>query len=86
MSVGVHWTSIRLSTAVWSFLVEFNCWFGEIPPEVWPESPSDSPVWQACTRKLLDYSSSSRAKNLAFWIGQVQWSPTGVQLEKGGGV
>ena len=86
VSVGVHWTSIRLSAAVQSFLVEFNCWFGEILPEVWPESLLDSLVQQACTGKLLDYSSSSRAKNLAFWIGQVQWSLTRVQLEKGGSV
>ena len=36
VSVGVRRTSVRLSAAVRSFLVEFDCWFGE--------SPTDSPA------------------------------------------
>ena len=31
VSVGVCWTSVGLSTVVWSFLVDFACLFGDIP-------------------------------------------------------
>jgi len=88
VSVGVRRTSIGLSAAVRSFLVEFDCWFGE--------SPTDSPAGKSVgltsptnmhrkvTGKSPDNSSHSRAKNLAFWIGRVRRSPTGVRPEKGG--
>jgi len=88
VSVGVRRTSVRLSAAVRSFLVEFDCWFGE--------SLTDSPAGKSVgltsptnmhrkvTRKSPDNSSHSRAKNLAFWIGRVRRSPTKVQPEKGG--
>jgi len=51
VSVGVRWTSVGLSAAVQSFLVEFDCWFGESPTDSPLESPSDSPVQQTCTGK-----------------------------------
>jgi hypothetical protein len=88
VSVGVRWTSVGLSAAVRSFLVEFDCWFGE--------SPTDSPAGKSVgltsptsmhrkvTGKSPDNSSHSRAKKLAFWIGRVRRSPTGVRPEKGG--
>ena len=42
MSAGVQWTSVRLSGAVRSFLVDFQCWFGDSPADSLLESPSDS--------------------------------------------
>jgi hypothetical protein len=88
VSVGVRRTSVGLSAAVRSFLVEFDCWFGE--------SPTDSPAGKSVgltsptsmhrkvTGKSPDNSSHSRAKKLSFWIGRVRRSPTGVRPEKGG--
>jgi hypothetical protein len=85
VSVEVCRTSVGLSAAVRSFLVEFDYWFGE--------SPTDSPagksvrltslmnMHQKVTGKSPDNSSHSRAKKLVFWIGRVRQSPTG----KGGG-
>ena len=90
MSIGVRWTSVRLSAAVQSFLVEFHCLLGDIPVVSLSESPSDSTSLASMHRKVTgkspDNSSRSRAKNLAFWIGRVRWSPPGVCLEKGGSV
>ena len=88
VSVGVRRTSVGLSAAVWSFLVEFDCWFGESPTDslagksVGLTSPTN--MHRKVTGKSPDNSSHSRAKNLAFWIGRVRWSPTGVRPEKGG--
>ncbi len=46
VSVGVRWTSVGLSAVVRFFLVDFDCWFGNIPADSpagdRPESPSDS--------------------------------------------
>ena len=48
VSIGVCQTSVRLSAAVWSFLVEFDCWFGE--------SPTDSPAGKSrAARRTRSY-------------------------------
>ena len=85
MSIGVCQTSVGLSAAVWSFLVEFDCWFGDILMDS-PARKSvrlTSPASHA-PESHQKVTGHSRAKKLAFWIGQVQWSPTGVWPEKGG--
>jgi len=83
MSVGVRWTSVGLSAAVWSFLVEFDCSFGDIPVVSPPEKSirltSPASMHQKVTGKSPDNSSHSRAKKLAFWIGRVRQSPPGKQ-------
>ena len=88
VSVGVRWTSVGLSAAVRLFLVDFDCWFGNIPAD----SPAGKSVgltspasmhWKV-TGKSPDNYSSSRAKNSAFWIGQVRRSPPGVRPENKG--
>ena len=90
MSVGVCWTSIGLSTAVQSFLVVFDCWFGDILADSLARKfiglTNPMSMHQKVTGKSqsLDNSSHSRAKNLAFWIGRVQQSLTKVWPEKGG--
>ena len=88
MSVGVRWTSVGLSGAVRSFPLEFDCSFGDIPA-VSPTEKSvglTSPVdmHRKVTGQSPDNSSHSRAKKLAFWIGRVRQSPTGVRLENKG--
>ena len=98
-SIGVCWTSVRLSSGVcwnfvglsggvWSFLVEFDCWFCDIladsPAGKSVGLTSPASMHQKVTRKSLDNSSHSRAKNSAFWIDWVQRNPTRVWLEKRG--
>ena len=91
--LGVCWSPVDFHQTFWccpvisgglSVLVWWYSSGQSVGKSVGLTSPVD--LHRKITRKSPENSSNSRAKKLAFWIGRVRRSPSGVCLEKGGSV